>query len=206
MSGALLCREADTLCQRIRYTAAVPCDTLCLQQALVACQRLRRQRHADQRSHVRLLQVTDCEQAASRRIQTRVPTKASRPAGRAESKLTAQIQISERILLEVKQFMENLRCDATLQALKVKQLTNLQEKIKSRLSPSLVAMYSANYEADKLMAASDFNGLMQLLSTDEGHAFNAAIIQSAAVRLSFQEKLTARLCAELMRQDGFSTG
>ena len=70
-----------------------------------------------------------------------------KPTSRAESKLTAQIQISERILLEVKQFMENLRCDATLQALKVKQLTSLQEKIKSRLSPSLVAMYSANYEA-----------------------------------------------------------
>ena len=57
-----LCRKADTLCQRIRYTAAVPCECPCLQQALVACQRLHRQRHADQRSHVRLLQVTDCEQ------------------------------------------------------------------------------------------------------------------------------------------------
>ena len=72
--------------------------------------------------------------------------------------------------------------------------------------PPKLSELALQRDADKLMAASDFNGLMQLLSTDEGHALNAAIIQSAAVRLSFQEKLTTRLCAELMRQDGFSTG
>ena len=54
-----LCREADTLCRRISHTAAAPCECPCLKQALVACQRLHRQRHADQRSHVRLLQIVN---------------------------------------------------------------------------------------------------------------------------------------------------
>ena len=200
-------------------------------------------------------------------------------ASKVDTKMVKEVQSSDRVLLEVTQVLENLRSNDGILLLKTKQLTVLQDRVKARLTPQLVAVYSSGYEAgkeitedmkgmlvlerlrdaqralegvvdlvqalndaevsgaqlhqaakhaaattkgvdgafvvpsklpemalqrdaDRFAKSQNFKGLMKLLtSTGEEGAFDAGVIEDAATRVAFQERLTTRLCADLLRQE-----
>ena len=72
------------------------------------------------------------------------PTSSRRPPPRvAASKSAREVQATQRILLECEQTVHNIQEGLSV---KTKQVTGLSEKIKARLSPALVALYTQGYD------------------------------------------------------------
>ena len=65
------------------------------------------------------------------------------PAQGGSSKSAREVQATQRILLECEQTVHNIQEGLSV---KTKQVTGLSEKIKARLSPALVALYTQGYD------------------------------------------------------------
>ncbi|CAE7294669.1 unnamed protein product, partial [Symbiodinium necroappetens] len=65
------------------------------------------------------------------------------PSPQGASKATREVQATDRILLECQQAVHNIQEGMSV---KTKHITSLGEKVKSRLSPALVALYTIGYD------------------------------------------------------------
>ena len=65
---------------------------------------------------------------------------------KADIKLTKELQISEKVMLDAQHLLQNLSTGENLTGVKTKALTNIQSKISARLSGSLVALYTQGYD------------------------------------------------------------
>eukprot|EP00438_Fugacium_kawagutii_P014935 Skav223479 [mRNA] locus=scaffold659:215781:218059:+ [translate_table: standard] len=69
------------------------------------------------------------------------------------TKQTKEIQNSDRILLECKQALDNLKSDEGLEIVKPKILNALCDRLKNRLTPTLCGIYTQGYDAADVTAA-----------------------------------------------------
>ncbi|CAE7786207.1 unnamed protein product [Symbiodinium sp. CCMP2456] len=67
-------------------------------------------------------------------------------ANKADVKLTKELQISEKVMLDAQHLLQNLSTGENLTGVKTKALSNIQSKISTRLSPTLVALYTQGYD------------------------------------------------------------
>ena len=62
------------------------------------------------------------------------------------SKQMREIQISQRVLLECKQAVDNLKSEQTLDLVKQKHVTQLVDRLKARLTPALCSLYAVGFD------------------------------------------------------------
>ncbi|CAE7670348.1 unnamed protein product [Symbiodinium sp. CCMP2592] len=62
------------------------------------------------------------------------------------SKQMREIQTSQRVLLECRQAMDNLKSEQTLDLVKPKHITQLVDRLKSRLTPACCSLYAAGFD------------------------------------------------------------
>lgn len=87
----------------------------------------------------------------------------------AQSKLVKELQGSERVVLEVQQLMRNLNDPATFATVTPTVLKNVQNRLKGRLTPSLVHLYSQGYDPSENGEITDGMKTLESLRELERH-------------------------------------
>ena len=114
-----------------------------------------------------------------------------KPANKNEAKVAKEVQASERVLLEGKQLLENLQCSDRLHMVKTKALQTVIDKVKNRLTPSLVGTYTLNYDPTASSSANAASPGMRVL--EELRALQSSLASvTALVTALNDEKSTGR--------------
>ena len=74
------------------------------------------------------------------------PTVVTKQPTRAESKLTKELQASEKVLLDAKHIFDNLQTEESLGLVRSKALQTVADRVKGRLSTALVNLYSTGFD------------------------------------------------------------
>ncbi|CAE7512716.1 unnamed protein product [Symbiodinium sp. CCMP2592] len=114
-----------------------------------------------------------------------------KPANKSEAKVAKEVQASERVLLEGKQILENLQCSDRLQMVKTKALQTVADKVKNRLTPSLVGVYTLNYDPTASSSANAASPGMRVLEELRALQTSLASVTALVTALN-DEKSTGR--------------
>jgi hypothetical protein len=106
----------------------------------------------------------------------------------AQSKLVKEMQGSERVILEVQQLFRNLNDPATFATVTPTVLKNVQNRLKSRLTPSLVHVYSQGYDPSVSNNITDGMKTLENLRESERTISNVEPLVAAVQNKSFSGK------------------
>ena len=108
--------------------------------------------------------------------------------------MTKETQTSEKVLLDARHVIENLQTEEGLNLVRSKALQTLTDRVKSRLTPALVALYSAGYDPSSATETPGMKTLQSLRSVERSLAAVAPLVAALSNEKTSGRELWTAAC------------